>query len=223
MKREPKQTKQAPNQNKTTKTTHTQMADPHIEFTSRPNFSEWSIFLGNMISSRLLSRKWGVRNQKSYYREKLLLQVFFQDDLCSWVLRFISVQSANESFCSFFQHTVSTEKTDTLFHLALSATVPSQSVWCQTTYSWLLFIFVQDAAVSSHPAFKSIMTNSCFLKCLLNTVERLFSALAQWDFSLEPETLWSLGAYKAWAALQNLGSLPKALSFFFKLWTVVEG
>lgn len=114
---------------------------------------------------------------------------FFQDDLCSGISRSISVPFTNSSFCSFFQPIVSTETTNTLFHLAPSAAMPSKSVSCQTRYSWLLFIFVQDVAVSSHPTFKSIMTNSCFLKCLLNTVERLFSALAQWDFSLEPETL----------------------------------
>lgn len=141
-----------------------------------------------MISSRLLSRKLGVRNQDPCYREKLLLQ-FFQDDLCSGVSRSVSVQFANSSFCSFFQPTVSTETANTMLPLAPSAAMPSESVSCQTTYSCLLFVFVQDVAVSSHPTFKSIMINSCFLKCLLNTVERLFSALAQWDFSLEPETL----------------------------------
>lgn len=86
----------------------------HIEFISSPksldHFSEWSIFLWAMTSSRFLSRNLCsmMLDQKSCYREKLLLQ-FFHDDLCSWVLRNITVQLMNSSFCSFFQHTVSTE------------------------------------------------------------------------------------------------------------------
>lgn len=71
------------------------LADPHIEFISSPNFSEWSIFLGDMSRSTLfLSRKLSVRNQGSS-REKLLLQFFFQDGLCSKVSRGINVEFAN--------------------------------------------------------------------------------------------------------------------------------
>lgn len=166
-----------------------------------------------MISSRLLSRKLGDRNQDSCCKENLLLEFFFK---MVYAIKFQGVLVFSLQIHHFapFSSPQFIQKQQ-LFHLGPSATMPSESVWCQTVYSWLLFIFVQDVAVSSHPTFKSIMTNNCFLKCLLNTVERLFSALAQWDFSLEPETLWSLGAHKAWVALQNLGSLPKALFFFF--------
>lgn len=82
-KRKPKQIKPKPNP----ANINTQMvikppiaflADPYIEFISSPNFSEWSIFPGDVISSRLLTRKLGVRNQDSCCKEKLLLQFFFK-------------------------------------------------------------------------------------------------------------------------------------------------